>query len=143
MRHRLSQQVVFRDIDYFQHANNAAYSTWSETARLDYMREVCGVEDLALMNIVLGTLRIRFVSPALYRERVEIRTQVSWLGHKSFAMEHELRGSDGRLVAEIDTVQVCFDHATGETVPLPAEWRRSMEEFEGRPLDRPHGGATV
>jgi acyl-CoA thioester hydrolase len=130
-RHVISQRVVFRDIDYFHHANNAAYSTWTETARMAYLRDVCGAASLADMPIVLGTLKIVFRDSARYDELLEVGTRMSRLGQKSFDLDHEIRGQDGRLVASVATTQVCYDHARHETVPVPPAWRDKMAAFEG------------
>jgi acyl-CoA thioester hydrolase len=130
-RHVTTQEVIFRDIDFFHHANNAAYSTWSETARMAYMRDVCGVERLEEMSIVLGTIKISFRSSALYQEMLTVGTRMARLGTKSFDLDHEIRGADGRLVAVVETTQVCYDHTQRQTIPVPAEWRRRMEEYEG------------
>lgn len=135
-KHVIEQRVIFRDIDYFHHANNAAYSTWTESARMRYMADVLGVSDLSEMNIVLGTLSIRFVSPALYGEQLQVGSRVSWIGNKSFAVDHEIRGPDGRLIASVETVQVAYDHHRGVSIPVPAEWRERAEAFEGRALAR-------
>lgn len=139
-KHVTPQQVIFRDIDYFHHANNAAYSTWTETARMRYMADVVGVGGLEEMKIVLGTINIRFVSPALYGEQLEVGTRAGWLGAKSFSLEHEIRAATGRLIAVVETIQVAYDHELGRSVPIPEDWRRLIEEFEARPLARDMGG---
>jgi hypothetical protein len=122
MRHSLEQLVAFHDIDYFHHANNAAYSTWTETARLAYMRDVCGVLDLSEMKIVLGSLSIRFLSPARYGERVSVSTEAIWLGKKSFS---STTSSGAR---------------TGERWPRPRPSRSASITRAGRASSCPRSG---
>jgi acyl-CoA thioester hydrolase len=124
------QEVVYRDLDRHGHVNNAVYSTWLETARLAYLKEVCDVDPGDELGIVVAELKITFRSPASLGELVEVGVRVPRVGEKSLVFEYELRGPEDRLVAEATTTHVVFDDARGRSVPVPAAWRRRIERHE-------------
>ncbi len=128
-----AQEVEFRDIDGMGHVNNAVYLNYLESAKVDYFRRVLGLSDLEKMGIV-GDVRIKFRSPAFLGETLSIGTRVARLGTKSMEFEFELRGPDGRLVAEAASAHVAFDYGPRATIEIPAEWRRKIEEFEAATL---------
>jgi acyl-CoA thioester hydrolase len=123
------QEVEFRDLDGLGHVNNAVYLNYLESAKVDYFREVVGAADLAQLGIV-ADVQITYRSPAFFGETLDVGVRVANVGTKSIQFEFELRGPDGRLVAEASSVHVAFDYATRKPVPVPAEWRRRIESYE-------------
>lgn len=124
------QEVVFRDLDRHGHVNNAVYSTYLETARLAYLREVCDVDPADELGIVVAELAITFRSAASLGEILEVGVRVPRVGAKSLVFEYELRGPEGRLVASARTTHVAFDDVEGRSVAVPAAWRRRIERHE-------------
>jgi acyl-CoA thioesterase FadM len=61
-----------------------------------------------------------------------VGARVSRIGTKSFEMEHEIHGHDGRLVAAAATTLVTFDYRGDSTMPVPELWRERIEAFEAR-----------
>jgi acyl-CoA thioester hydrolase len=132
--HAYRREVEFRDVDAADHVNNAVYLTYLETARIAYLREALGVEFLYQLALVLAQISVDFRSPARFPELLEIGTRVPRIGAKSFAMEHEIRGGDGRLVAEAKSVLVAYDYEADASMPVPDEWRRRLEAYEERSI---------
>ena len=116
----LRERVRFRDLDSMGHVNNAVYSTYLEESRLAYLA-AASPQGLP-QEMILAHVEIDFRSQLSRGEEVEIGTRASRVGTKSIELEHEIR-ADGRLVAEGKSVLVGFDYATGETKPIPDEWR--------------------
>jgi len=131
--HMFSQEVAFRDLDGLGHVNNAVYLSYVESARLAYMQEVLGPLELDELGIV-ADVKISFRSPAHLGERLEVRHRVSRVGETSLTFDFEVRGGDGRLVAEGTTVHVAFDYGVRRPVPVPEEWRSRIESYEARSL---------
>jgi len=128
-----SQEVAFRDLDGLGHVNNAVYLSYVESARLAYMQEVLGPLELEELGIV-ADVKISFRSPASLGERLEVGHRVSHVGETSLVFDFEIRGRDGRLVAEGSTVHVAFDYDARRPVPVPEEWRSRIESYEARSL---------
>jgi acyl-CoA thioester hydrolase len=131
-RYVRAREVEFRDVDIADHVNNAVYLTYLETARIGYLREVIGDGFLYQLSLILAHITVDFRSPAHFPETLEVGARVPRVGTKSFTMEHEVRGGDGRLVAEASSVLVAYDYEAEAAVPVPDEWRRRLEAYEER-----------
>lgn len=126
------QDVTFRDLDAFGHANNAVYLTYLENARVVYMRDVLGVDSLDDLLVIVASVKIDFRSRASLGETLEIGSRVTRVGGKSFDLDHEIRGPDGRVVADAHTVLVAFDYVKDGAIAIPADWRERIEAHEAR-----------
>lgn len=126
------QRVVFRDLDVLGHVNNAVYSTYLETARLDYLSalESLGIE---ARDLIMAEITITYKSPAFLRETLVIGTRVSEVRNSSFLVDAQIEEkTTGRLVATSRAVLVHYDYAAGKATPIPAAWREAFSQFEGR-----------
>jgi acyl-CoA thioester hydrolase len=108
------------------------YLTYLENARIGYMREVLAIESLEDLLVIVAKVNIDFRTRASLGEALEIGARVSRIGTKSFDLDHEVRGPDGRLVAAASTTLVTFDYHGDATMPVPDLWRERIEAFEAR-----------
>jgi acyl-CoA thioester hydrolase len=131
-RHVWPQEVTFRDLDVFGHVNNAVYLTYIENARIGYLRDVLEIESLEDLLVIVAKIHIDFRSRASLGESLEVGTRVSRIGTKSFDVEHEIQGADGRIVAHAKTTLVTFDYRGDSTMPVPDLWRERIEAYEAR-----------
>jgi acyl-CoA thioester hydrolase len=128
----LPREVEFRDIDAADHVNNAVYLTYLETARIRYLLDVLGADFAYQLSLVLAHVALDFRSPAHFPETLEIGSRVARVGTKSFDMEHEIRGGDGRLVLEASSVIVAYDYEANASMLVPEEWRTRLDAYEER-----------
>jgi len=128
-----AQPVEFRDLDGLGHVNNAVYLNYLENGKIAYFRDVVGAADLHHLGIV-ADVKIAYRSPAFLGEELVVGVRVGRLGTKSMEFEFEIRGRDGRLVAEGTSVHVTFDYDRQEPIPVPDEWRRRIESHESESL---------
>jgi acyl-CoA thioester hydrolase len=126
------QEAASGALDPFGHVNNAVYLTYLENARIGYMREVLAIESLEDLLVIVAKVNIDFRTRASLGEALEIGARVSRIGTKSFDLDHEVRGPDGRLVAAASTTLVTFDYRGDATMPVPDLWRERIEAFEAR-----------
>ncbi|HXV56752.1 MAG TPA: thioesterase family protein [Gaiellaceae bacterium] len=124
--------VEFRNVDAAGHVNNAVYLTYLETERIAYLVEVLGPEFAYELSLILAHVTLDYRSPAHFPETLEIGTRVSGVGTKSFAMEHVIRGDDGRLVLEASTVLVAYDYEADAPMAVPEDWRARLDAYEER-----------
>jgi len=139
-----AQEVVFRDLDLHGHVNSAVYSTYLETARLAYLKDVARIEPGDGLWIILADLRMSFRSPASLGELLNVGVSVTRMGSKSMEFAYEISGADGQLVLEATSVHVTFDYERDATAPLLETWRRAITEYESADREReenPRGGA--
>ena len=126
----LPREVEFRDIDAADHVNNAVYLTYLETARIRYLLEVLGADFAYELSLVLAHVSLDFRSPARFPRDARDRLRVPRVGTKSFDMEHEIRGGDGRLVLEASSVIVAYDYEANASMLVPEEWRTRLDAYE-------------
>lgn len=127
-----ARDVEFRDVDSGNHVNNAVYLTYLETERIGYLIEILGEDFAYQLSLILAHVTVDFRSPARFRERLEIGTRVTHVGTKSFSMEHEIRGDDGRLVLEALSVLVAYDYEANAPMAVPEDWRTRLDAYEER-----------
>jgi acyl-CoA thioester hydrolase len=139
-RHRTRIEVRFRDIDSFGHVNNAVIASYVEQARVRYLRDVVGVDPIGRMPLILGMLKIDYLSPIFLADDVEIGSRVDWIGNSSISMSHLLKAAD-RELARSSSILVAYDYANARPMPVPEEWRAVFAAHEGRSLERPRGDA--
>ncbi len=121
--------VRLRDIDFMNHVNNAVYATYLEQARAGLFRDGLGLE-LDAIDTVLATLEIQYRRPITAADSVVVHLAVEPLGTSSIPMAYEIHAGDD-LAASARTVQVVIDAETGESRPIPAEWREGLAAYTG------------
>ena len=127
-----ARDVEFRDVDAADHVNNAVYLTYMETARIAYLIDVLGPQFAYQLSLILAHIAVDFRSPARFPERLEIGARVTRIGTKSFQMEHEIRGDDGRMVLEATSVLVAYDYEADAPMEVPDDWRTRLDAYEER-----------
>ncbi len=135
-------EVRLADTDAMGHVNNASYLTYVEIARVAYYEEVIG-KPLPLgfhgaeEGMILAEMRITYRSQAFFGETLMVESRIERIGRSSFSMVHRLtapasRFGAARLIAITDSVLVAYDYRTDAPIPVPPDWRASVEGFEGR-----------
>lgn len=124
--------VRFRDCDMFQHVNNAVYLTYFEEARAAYWKALMG-PDFAGFDFIIAEATVTYRSPALYDETLDIALWVPKVGTKSFEFAYRVtERQSGREIATGRSVQVMYDYARQESVPMTDELRERIATFDAR-----------
>ena len=127
-RHQL--EVRFRDCDPLGHVNNAVYLTYLEQARFAHWRDVWGFDFEGLPEnapgVILARAEIDYRRPARYGDRLEVRISLDRIGRTSFSYTYEVVDQNGATVAGAKTVQVMYDYAAGQPVPLSNEMKARL-----------------
>ena len=125
--------VRYGDLDPQGHVNNAAFVTYLEHARVNYIRHLDLWDGKSFLQIgfILARLELDYKAPILMTDKVEVGVRTSRLGNKSLDMEYLVRKIDGPTIyGEGKTVQVAYDYQLGETIPLRPSWRETISIFE-------------
>lgn len=126
-------EVRYGDLDPQGHVNNARYMTYFEQARVGYIRRLGLWKDNSFLElgIILASASLSFLAPVRFGQPVEVGTGVTRLGTKSITMEYCLRDSlTGQVHCTGESVLVTFDYRSGESIPIPADWRDAICAFE-------------
>ncbi len=125
------------DQDAFGHVNNIVYLLWCETARVEYLIRVGLWPPLPPDGIapILASIACDYRRPLTYPDTVHVGARVTRIGNSSFTMQqHIISETLGTLVAEVSSVLVVLDFSRNETVPVPGNVRKAIEQLEGRTL---------
>jgi acyl-CoA thioester hydrolase len=119
----MQRRVRWQDIDPARHVNNAVYlayvddCAWQVSAAHGWPAERLAAEGFA---IIVRLHRIQYRQPAFLNDKLEISTWASGV-KKSSAVRHFriTRLSDGQVIANIHTVYVWVNLATGRPFKIP------------------------
>jgi acyl-CoA thioester hydrolase len=123
-----SLQVRFRDLDAYNHVNNAVYLTYFEEARIAFVTAI-GMRSLFSpeRSTVIAHAEVDYRAPAQLGDLLDIEVTVGEVRKTSYELNYRIvRRSDGRLIATGKTVQVCFNFVLNAPTRLPEEWRRLL-----------------
>jgi acyl-CoA thioester hydrolase len=132
---RAHDKLRYGDTDRQGHVNNAVFSTFLETGRVELAfgsGEALTDPDCSL---VIAHLSLDFVTELLWPGRVDIGTGVTAVGRSSIHMEQALF-QDGRLVAVAETVTVQVNNATHRSHPLSERALAAVNAFHKAPRDK-------
>ncbi len=118
-------QVRFRDLDAYNHVNNAVYLTYFEEARIAFITAI-GMRSLFSRerSTVIAHAEIDYRAPAQLGDQLEIEVSTGEIRNTSYTLCYRItRQRDGALIATGKTVQVCFNFALNAPTRLPEEWR--------------------
>ena len=118
--HEKRIEIRWRDIDAYQHVNQAVYLTYLEEVLDDWLRAVLG----GLWHYVAARVAIDYRAELRLEDREAIgEVQLLRIGTKSVTARAEIRAPDGRVAAEAELVVVARDPETGESRALN-DWER-------------------
>jgi acyl-CoA thioester hydrolase len=118
--HRLAMEVRWRDLDAFNHVNNAAYHGYVEEARVRWFRALS--EDWANETAapILAAVTMNYRRAIGWPESLIVELLAERVGTKSVTLGHRIvsAADPDRVYADGNTVLVWVDRS-GATLPLP------------------------
>lgn len=125
---RARDKLRYRDTDRQGHVNNAVFSTFLETGRVEliYDRARQLVEPGAAF--VIARLELDFRAELLWPGEVEIGSRVASIGRSSIRLEQAIF-QGGRCAASGITVMVQVDEATRKSRPFSEAVRERLEQL--------------
>lgn len=125
---RARDKLRYRDTDRQGHVNNAVFSTFLETGRVEliYDRARQLVEPGAAF--VIARLELDFRAELLWPGEVEIGSRIASIGRSSIRLEQAIF-QGGRCAASGITVMVQVDEATRKSRPFSEAVRERLEQL--------------
>lgn len=133
--HRVSVQIRFNDVDGYGHVNNNSYFAYYDLGKEDYLRKVLSVNySSADVVPVIANINADFFLPIFHSDDIEIETRVSHVGKKSFTLQQRAinKRKNNVVVCQCQTIMVCFNLKTQESVEVPEKFRASILAFENQ-----------
>ncbi len=121
--------VRWRDLDAFNHVNNATYLTYLEEARLQWLRHVPGPWFDEHSMPVLAASQLNYRQPIAWPARLSVTLSCERLGNSSITLAHRITDAEriGGLYCDGHVVLVWMDPHSGKPVPLPQAIRDSAQ----------------
>jgi acyl-CoA thioester hydrolase len=127
MTHEKRVEIRWRDVDAYQHVNNAVYATYLEECRDEWVQRVLGdagdTWDFVLARVAIDYRR----ELRLEDEEVLVSCELDRVGRSSVVLREAVRTLGGELAAESEAVLVARDRETGRSRPLTEIEREAFE----------------
>lgn len=135
MTHQI--QIRFNDIDAIGHVNNSVYFSFFDLGKTYYFENI-KARHFSWMEgaIVLARSEVDYYSPIYYKESIVVDTKIIQLGNKSGKFLQQIRNvKTGEIKCRCISVFVAYNTDLQTSMPIPAEWKKAIEEFEGVSAD--------
>ena len=106
--------VRYRDLDTFNHVNNAVYLTYFEQARVRYFRSLGWRSNDA--SVVVARAEVNYRKPIFLGDEVRVGCRVAAISRRSYVMEYLLL-ANGEPAADGQTVQVFLRGGKPDRLP--------------------------
>jgi len=127
-------EVRYGDLDPQGHVNNAKFLTYLEQGRVFYFKQLKLWEGGSFLNfgIILADIQITFHKAIQFGDPIRVGVRITRLGNKSMTSEYRLEdGRDESVFATGSSVLVAYDYQAKKSIPIPAQWRKAIMQFEG------------
>lgn len=126
---RTTIEVRWRDLDAFNHVNNATYLTYLEQARLDWLQHLSGSWLGEHSAPVMAACQLDYRAPINWPARVQVELSCKRLGNRSMTLAHRIVDADAqdKVYCDGNVTLVWIDPATGTSVPLPDGVREAAQ----------------
>jgi acyl-CoA thioester hydrolase len=118
--YRSVEAIRYADMDRQGHVNNAVYSTFFESGRMNLFRDPSSGLDIPDVETVVVRLEIDFLRELTWPGTVAIGTAVARIGRTSFVLNQAVF-KDGVCAATARAVMVLMDSATRRPRPIPQD----------------------
>jgi acyl-CoA thioester hydrolase len=132
--HSVPVQLRFNDADSLGHINNSVYFSFYDLGKSEYFKVVRGKKlNTQDIDIVVVHAEVDFLAPVFLSDEIEVQTTVSEIGNKSFTLYQQItEKSTKKAKCVCKTVMVGFDFETQTSISISNEWRKAIEDFEGK-----------
>jgi acyl-CoA thioester hydrolase len=118
--------VRWRDLDAFNHVNNANYLTFLEEARLQWFNQFNGPWLEAQSAPVMAASELNYRRPIEWPAQLDVELFCTRLGNTSMTLAHRIvDANDNQLYCDGHVVLVWMNPTTGRPIPLPQTVREN------------------
>lgn len=121
-------KLRYSDMDRQGHVNNAQFSTFLETGRVEMLYNSQAPLHTEHANFVIASLQLQFIAEIVWPGQVDIGTALLKIGNSSMTIYQQLF-QQGRCVAAAETVIVQVDQFSGKSKPLSEGAKKALEAW--------------
>jgi acyl-CoA thioester hydrolase len=123
---RMPLQVRWRDLDAFDHVNNASFLTFVEEARIRWFASLDQPWITDQVAPLLAAVQMNYRRPISYPAELAVELTCVRIGNTSLAIGHRIvDAGGGGVFADGHVVMVWIDRTDGRPVPLPGFLREA------------------
>jgi len=138
---RMPIEVRWRDLDAFNHVNNASFLTFLEEARIRWFDSLGTEWVTETIAPLLAAVQINYRQPIPYPANIAVELFAQRVGNTSVTIGHRIlkqaqslpptgsgdeRPEDATLYADGHVVMVWIDRASASPIPLPDMVRKAV-----------------
>lgn len=122
---RVAMPVRWRDLDAFNHVNNASFLTFIEEARLRWLQSLSSAWLGEQSAPILAAVKIDYRQPINWPSELLVELHCARLGSTSITLGHRILDAqdDKVLYSDGESVMVWIDRSSGKSTALPAAVR--------------------
>lgn len=129
---RMPLQLRWRDLDAFDHVNNASFLTFVEEARIRWFESLDRPWITSELAPLLAAVQMNYRRPIPYPAALAVELTCARIGNTSLTIGHRvIDAANGGVFADGDVVMVWIDRASGRPVPLPGFLREAAGAAPG------------
>lgn len=121
-------KIRYGDTDRQGHVNNAVFSTFLETGRVELLFNAGPSSLSGETGMVIASLKLNFLREVKWPGKVDIGTGIIKLGNSSITIFQKIFQNEV-CVATAETVIVQVDNTSGQSKPLTDNARKALERF--------------
>jgi len=112
--------VRWRDMDAFNHVNNASYLGYIEEARVAWFKTLSEGWVSESAAPILAAITVNYRRPANWPETMRVELFAERVGNKSLSLGHRIHSASDPAVLYADgNAVMVWVNRDGQTVPLP------------------------
>ncbi len=128
-----THQVIWGEMDAFQHVNNTVYFRYFETSRIHFMHEL-GYLNMMKVNScgpILASVECQFKVPVEYPDTLLIGARISDIKDSEFIMHHAVYSQAKQCVAATGQGRIVhYDYKLKKRAALPSELLDAITQFQ-------------
>ncbi len=125
---KTEDKIRYADTDRQGHVNNAVFSTFFETGRVEFLYNPENPLLSENGSFVIASLQVSFLAELRWPGTVQTGTGIRSVGNSSLRLYQQLF-QNGICVASAETVIVQVNSQTGKSLPLTPESKQTASGF--------------
>lgn len=129
----MTQELIWSDMDAFQHINNAVYFRYFEDVRIAYFEKAKIIEHHSntMVGPILASSRCDFRAPLTYPDRIQVATIITDIERKHFKMKYVVYSEKlNKVAAEGEGLIVYYDYQRERSCEIPRSILSSINALQ-------------
>jgi acyl-CoA thioester hydrolase len=132
---QIDLNVMWGEMDSFQHVNNIVYFRYFESARIEYFIQIKALDYMEKKSIgpILAETQCKFKRPLKYPESIKVGAKVDQILEDRFWMKYAVFSkSNEKVAAEGTGLIVYYDYKEGKKEKIPESILSKIKSLENR-----------